>query len=283
MKQTDAGRRPGVLPHAPTGIRSATVLRPPLILGYHGIANVDPPHDPIRLFVPPRKLERQIAWLRRFGYEFVTMSEFGERLTPEGPPPGLCALTFDDGTEDHATVLPPLLERLGVPGTVYVCPGLLGEPYSWVEPDSGARFMTDGELTTLAAQSHIEIGSHTIMHTKLADADAETAYREMADCKRILEERLDREIPSFCYPSCDYSPESPPAARRAGYRTAVTCRDQGSWDPLELKRESIHTPDGPVTFALKARGAYYRTRDRKPLRLARELTRPIRHRHERGS
>ena len=33
-------------------------------------------------------------------------------------------------------------------------------------------------------------------------------------------------------------------------------RARGSWDPFELKRESLHTPDGPVTFALKSRGLY---------------------------
>lgn len=51
---------------------------------------------------------------------------------------------------------------------------------------------------------------------------------------------------------------------------------------MELKRESIHTPDGPLTFAVKSRGLYYGTRELVPFRLARWATRPIRHRRERG-
>ena len=47
------------------------------------------------------------------------MAELARRL-PEGAR-GLCALTFDDGAHDR---VPELLARLGVPGTLYVCPGL---------------------------------------------------------------------------------------------------------------------------------------------------------------
>lgn len=210
------------------------------------------------------------------------MTDVGRRLQAGHNLNGACALTFDDGTEDHATVLPWVLEKTGVPGTVYVCPGLLGEPYPWSDKAAGIRFMTDEQLGTVANEELVEIGAHTMRHTKLADADAEMAYREMSECKAALEERLGEEITSFCYPSCDYSPPCPDAARRAGYLTAVTCRRQGGWQPMELKRESIHTPDGPLTFAVKSRGLYYGTRELVPFRLARWATRPIRHRRERG-
>jgi peptidoglycan/xylan/chitin deacetylase (PgdA/CDA1 family) len=259
------------------------LYRPPLILNYHGIRDISPNHDPLRLYVSPVSLERQIRALKRRGYEFLSMADFGCRLNAGEPLRATCALTFDDGTEDHATVVPEVLEKTGVPGTIYVCPGLLGEPYPWTDPAAGVRFMTDEQLDALAHRPLIEIGAHTMKHTKLADADANAAYREMLECKDDLEARLGREITSFCYPSCDYSPPCPDAALRAGFLTAVTCRRQGSWDPMELKRESVHTPDGPLTFALKSRGLYYGSRDLPPFRLVRWATRPFRHRRERDS
>jgi peptidoglycan/xylan/chitin deacetylase (PgdA/CDA1 family) len=256
------------------------VLKPPVILGYHGIADVDPRHDPVRLFVGPDDFRRQVERLLRRGYEFSTMAEFVRRLSEGDGLEATCALTFDDGTQDHLTELAPILADLGVPGTVYVCPGLLGTPYPWCDPAAGVRLLNEEELLELARQPLVEIGSHTINHTELHQASGDEAYREMAACKQVLEDLLGVAVPSFCYPRCHYSPACPSAAARAGYTSAVTCGPRGNWDPFELKRESMHTPDGPITFAFKSRGLYYGTRDLPPFRLARWATRAYRHRRE---
>jgi peptidoglycan/xylan/chitin deacetylase (PgdA/CDA1 family) len=256
------------------------VLSPPVILGYHGIAEVDPRHDPIRLFVGPSRLRAQIQRLQRRGYRFLSMADLAEELASGAPPDRTCALTFDDGTEDHLTQLRPVLEELGVPGTVYVCPGLYGKPYPWCDPAAGVRMMSAEEVLELSRSPVVEIGSHTLDHTVLETASAEDAYHEMATCKQVLEDSLGIEVPSFCYPRCVYSPAGPGAARRAGYTSAVTCGPRGSWDPFELKRESMHTPDGRVTFELKSRGVYYGLRTTPPARLARWATRRYRHRSE---
>ena len=253
-----------------------------MILGYHGIAEVAPRHDPARLFVSPDRLRAQIQRLQRRGYRFLTMAEFAEQLASGEPLDRTCALTFDDGTEDHLTELRPILEDLRVPGTVYVCPGLYGEAYPWCDAAAGVRMMTAEEVAELARSPLVEIGSHTLRHAVLETASAEEAYREMTACKQVLEDSLGVEIPSFCYPRCAYSPACPDAARRSGYSNAVTCGPRGGWQPFELKRESFHTPDGAVTFALKSRGLYYGLRDAAPARLARWATRPFRHRSERS-
>jgi peptidoglycan/xylan/chitin deacetylase (PgdA/CDA1 family) len=252
-----------------------------VILAYHGIDEIDPRHDPVRLFVPPARLREQITTLKRRGYEFLHMAEFARRLGAGRDLAATCALTFDDGPEDNYTILAPMLRELGVPGTIYVCPGLLGERYPWCDEAAGVRLMNADEVTELAADPLIEIGSHTVEHTVLEDADAESAYGEMAASKQALEDLLGTEVPSFAYPRCRYSPACPDAARRAGHTSAVTCGPRGSWDAFELRRESLHTPDGPVTFAVKSRGLYYRMRDLPPARLARWATRPYRHRGER--
>jgi peptidoglycan/xylan/chitin deacetylase (PgdA/CDA1 family) len=253
----------------------------PVILGYHGIAEVDPRYDPVHLFVSPGRLRAQVRRLQRRGYRFLSMAELAAELGSGAPPERTCALTFDDGTEDHLTRLLPILEELGVPGTVYVCPGLYGEPYPWCDPSAGVRMMNAEEVLELARSPLVEIGSHTLRHTVLGNASAEEAYREMATCKQVLEDSLGTAVPSFCYPRCMYSAACPEAARRSGYSNAVTCGRRGGWQPFELRRESFHTPDGAVTFALKSRGYYYGVRELPPARLARWATRPFRHRAER--
>jgi peptidoglycan/xylan/chitin deacetylase (PgdA/CDA1 family) len=255
--------------------------RPPVILGYHGIADVDPRHDPIRLFVSPDALRRQVLRLRKRGYRFLSMTAFAQALAAGASLEATCALTFDDGTLDHLA-LATVLQELGVPGTVYVCPGLFGEAYPWCDPAAGIRFMTADETRELDRHHLVEIGSHTLRHTSLADATAAVAEREMAACKDVLEELLQRPVPSFCYPGCAYSPVCPEAARRTGYTSAVTCGARGGWDAFALKREIVHTPDGPVTFELKSLGLYHTLKDLPPAGLARWATRFHRHRRERA-
>lgn len=252
-------------------------LRPPLILAYHGIGTLPRALDPHNLMVPAESFRAQVRAVRSRGYEFVQMSEFARRLRAGGPPRGTCALTFDDGSADNHAVLPGLLDELGVPATVFACPGLPGEPHPDLEPGSGVRLLTREELRRLAALPAFEIGSHTSAHVDLSAADGERAYAEMAGSKAALEELIGAAVTSFAYPYCDYSAECPDAARRAGYTSAVTCEARGGWDPYELRRESVDSLDGRLSFALKSRGVFWAVRDSAPGRLARALARPVRH------
>jgi len=230
---------------------------PPLLLGYHCIDEVERRHDPTHLVVSPERFCSQVSRLQRRGYEFVTVSEFAGRLRASGPPAGVCALTFDDGSVDNARDLPQLLERLGVPATLFVCPGLLGELHPWLAPEAGVRLMTELELKQVATNAFIEIGSHTRTHADLESASADQALEEMASSKRDLEALLGREVSSFAYPFCRYSPACPEAAERAGYVCAVTCEGRGGWRPYELRREAVAAWDVGLTFELRTRGLYY--------------------------
>lgn len=226
--------------------------RPSVVLHYHNLGDVPRHLDPHNLTVGQAEFERQVASLARRGYEFLTATEFAARLEPGGPPPGLCALTFDDGSDDNLTDLPAILERHGAKATVFVCPELFGQLHPGFAPGAGVRLMDADEVVALAGRG-VEIGSHTLGHNELHDATAEDAYEEMSSSKAVLEKLLGRPVTSFAYPSCGYSEACPDAARRAGYSVAVTCIFRGSWDPFELQRESVTSFDRRAAFALKSR------------------------------
>jgi peptidoglycan/xylan/chitin deacetylase (PgdA/CDA1 family) len=253
----------------------------PLVLAYHGLARVPRALDPTGLMLPPEQFRDQVSRLRSRGYAFVNQAEFARRLGA-GPAGGLCSLTFDDGSQDNLTVLLPLLRELGVAATVFVCPGLLGRPYPFLPAETGLRLMDRDQLLELARDPLVEIGSHTVDHTALADAGAEQAYREMARGKQAVEDLVGAAAASFAYPDCAYSSYCPEAAERAGYTSAVTCGDRGRLAPFELRRESPDPMDGRLAFELKTRGLYYRVRRSLPARLVRAATRPVRHRRGRS-
>ena len=247
------------------------VFRPPLVLAYHAVGKLPPALDPEGLMVPPDELRAQIEHLQDRNYRFVTSAEFAARLNEGGSLNGICALTFDDGSIDNATVLPDILASLDVPATLFVCSGLLGKPHPWIEPEAGVRLMDRDELYYTSQLDFIEIGAHTHAHADLGEATLEHAHREMVACKQELEVLIGKPVLSFAYPYGRYSPPCPAAAEAAGYTSAATCGLQGGWTPYELRRELIAPGDLPLRFGLKARGLYRPLVSSPPARWRRRL------------
>lgn len=250
---------------------------PPVVLAYHCIGEVARECDRHNLVVRPEAFRHQVERLLARGYEFVFLREFARRLRAGEALRKVCALTFDDGSVDNADRLPDLLRKLGVPATLFVCPGLLGRPHPFIAPEAGLRLMTSDELRETAALERVEIGSHTSEHVDLSAATEEDAYGEMSSSKRALEDLIGAPVSSFAYPHCRYSPDCPRAAERAGYTCAVTCGPRGGLRPFELCRQSIDPLDGRLSFALKSRAAFYPLWRSPAGRLARRISRPLRH------
>jgi peptidoglycan/xylan/chitin deacetylase (PgdA/CDA1 family) len=64
------------------------------------------------------KLEHLLSWLKR-RYDIVTVGDGVEKLATTTPR-SLVALSMDDGYADNRTHLLPLLQRVGVPATIYL-------------------------------------------------------------------------------------------------------------------------------------------------------------------
>jgi len=171
--------------------------------------------------------------------------------------------------------LSPILARLGIPGTVFACPGLLGQDDPYIAPASGIRIMTADELRELAGLG-LEIGAHTNGHADLEAVTSEEAFAEMTSCKQALEELLSQPVETFAYPFCRYSAACPGAAERAGYLAAFTCGGRGGRLPFQLRREMMDRRDGRLAWALKARRRYHETLQLAPVRLALAARRGLR-------
>lgn len=83
------------------------------ILMYHGT----PRHD-------AAALERELRWLKR-RFHIVPLRAIVAAATNGGALGSKVALTFDDGLRSNVEVAYPLLHRLAIPATFFVCPGLV--------------------------------------------------------------------------------------------------------------------------------------------------------------
>jgi peptidoglycan/xylan/chitin deacetylase (PgdA/CDA1 family) len=95
----------------------------PVILMYHRVAA--PPYDPWGLAVSPKHFAEQMASLKAFRQP-LPMSEFVERLEDGSLPRRAAAVTFDDGYLDNLTQAKPILDRAGIPATVFLTTAQLG-------------------------------------------------------------------------------------------------------------------------------------------------------------
>jgi peptidoglycan/xylan/chitin deacetylase (PgdA/CDA1 family) len=243
-----------------------------VIVAYHGVGDVAPRHDPENLLVKPDRFRTQVELLRAAGFSFVTVADLAERAQGGPPPPGFAALSFDDGMDDNYSVLLPMLERWGIPATVYVVSGLIGRENPWMAPGSGARMMTESELRALA-HAGIELGAHTVTHPDLSQLEREACLREMLESRDTIAGVSGAPVRTFAYPFCRYHGPAVEAAKAAGFVAAVTCGGRGSWSPHEMKRAIVTGRDGLPSFCLKLADLYQPLYDSVPGRLLRAGTR----------
>ena len=246
-----------------------------VVLCHHGVGYANSLEDPFELRVPEERFRTQIELLLAAGFEFVTAAELVARADGGPPPPGLVALSFDDGMADNHSVVLPLVREYGITATVYVITGSIGGQNPWVAAEAGGRMMTAGQLRELAAAG-VELGAHTVTHPDMSLLDEEACLREMADSRDQLEEVTGVRARTFAYPFCRYGPAARRAAEAAGFEAAFTCDRRGSWDPYEFRRSLLRGRDQLSVFVGKVSGSYYPVYESPPARVLRARTRAVR-------
>ncbi len=223
----NVGLHPGRRRELPCGLR---------ILTYHRVAN--DPADPFA--VSPEDFSRQMEILSRTGAashvdDALASLALGDREVPR------IGLTFDDGTIDFREVAAPVLLRLGIPATLYVNPSRIG----------AFGFLGWGDLAQLSS-SGIRVGSHAMDHRSLGKLPREQVRHQVADSRRILQERLGIEVTSIAYPFGtvkDFNTIVKEEVHTAGYRfacTSVNGMNRADTDRLELSRTKVEQSDGPI-------------------------------------
>jgi peptidoglycan/xylan/chitin deacetylase (PgdA/CDA1 family) len=265
--------------HQPANRIAISVLRRlartrSLILGYHGVAKVAAREDMFRLLVAPAQFATHIELVRAAGFRFTTVADLADQLGQSGPPPGLAAVSFDDGLRDNYTTALPILRAYGIPATVYVSVGFIGGQNPWIGPGSPGQMLSEDEIRALVAEG-CEIGAHTMTHADLSALDYARCKSEIDRSRDALEEITGQPIRTFAYPFGRYGPAAIAAARDAGFRAAVTT-GSGSWSPFELTRAMMSAGDPLVVTLLKMADRYEPLFGTPAMRVVRQASKQIR-------
>jgi peptidoglycan/xylan/chitin deacetylase (PgdA/CDA1 family) len=239
-----------------------------LVLCYHAVS-----YDwPSSLAVTPAQLARQLGLLVRRGYRGTTF----ERAVASPPASRTLAVTFDDGYRSVLSHALPILDRLGLPGTVFVATDFVGRdaPMSWPGIDdwlggpheAELAGMSWDELATLR-DAGWEIGSHTCSHPRLSQLDDGALRRELVESRRTCASHLGA-CRTLALPYGDGDARVVSAAAEAAYRAVAGLPGAGVPASVGWPRVGVYPADRLGRFRLKVA---------RPVRRLREsgLARPL--------
>jgi len=236
--------------------RLVTRRRSIRILYYHSISD-----SPVRSSVSPAAFESQMEHLRRHGYHMFSLSEAVRLLaTRAALPEQSVVITLDDGFCDNYDHAFPILARCGFTGTVFLTASYIGTERlpTLTRTDFVPRPLTWAQVREMHAHG-IEFGSHTLTHPMLSQIPPDQARHEIADSKRVIEDKLGAPVSVFCYPRGDFDESVRRIVREEGYLAACTTLP-GVNDPrtdlFALRRTYVSRRDTSREFAKKVAGAY---------------------------
>lgn len=234
--------------------------------------------------------ERNFAWLKSH-YNLIGLNDYLDAVANGSPLPAKAVvITFDDGHAGNYDLL-PLIKRMQIPITVFLCSGIVGtNRHYWfrhseeVTPElprlkrlpekerlerlktmgfdelqqySDRQALSKDEIMEMAPW--VDFQSHTCFHPILPSCDDLTAEYEIVNSKVQLENDFGFRIRSLSYPNGDYSDRDVEIAKQAGYKCGVTV-DAGyndrNADLFRLKRVSVNDAKTLDELIVKASGCF---------------------------
>ena len=219
------------------------------VIMFHGVDEVE---------MPARVFEHNLRWLAdRFNIVPLGAMVDGVLQGRAPDPRGELVLTFDDGLGNHVDTAYPILQRLGLSATFFVCPELI-ERGSWIWNQEARE-----RLKTLGAPERLEFGQQSLA---ASTADVEALVQRMKDVpiaeRRRAEDDLRSRTPTFA--------PSPLQRRRFD---PLTWSDLERLDPALITIGS-HTLSHPILPSIDDDALEREVRDSRQ-QLERRLGRPV--------
>jgi peptidoglycan/xylan/chitin deacetylase (PgdA/CDA1 family) len=183
----------------------------------------------------PRSLEIVV---RGHALRFNIEGEFGASETGSW-----CAMRDPPRTQRQAAYLAiwQALRPLEEPERVSLM-AELRDGFAGRAPDGGGRAMTAQEARTLAGDGLVAIGAHSVTHPLLAQMDAPSRRREIAESKLACEALTEEPVTAFAYPYGNFDSDVREEVRAAGFTAAcatIPGPATAASDPLALPRLQV--------------------------------------------
>ncbi len=157
------------------------------VLMYHHAGPVTMPEQ-APFFIDEKTLAAQLDYLTKNGYIAISFADFerGQYL-PKKP----VLITFDDGWLDNYTAAFPVIKANEIQINIFLNTGFVG-----VNKD----YMTWEHVEEMYKSGLVDFASHGVSHKRLRSLTDQEVMYELTASKTLLEQKLGKQIKSFCYP-----------------------------------------------------------------------------------
>ncbi len=159
----------------------------------------------------PQQFKAQMLALQRLGFSFSRIKDLDSVENP-------ILVTFDDGYSSVMEHAAPVLDEIGGVATVFAITDYVGKKNTW-DYFPAAKQVTHMDWTELRIlhERGWEIGSHGRTHRRLIGMSPKQLKDELRSSKQEIEERLGKEVTTFCPPFNAWSNDLLEDIEQAGY------------------------------------------------------------------
>ena len=119
-------------------------------------------------------------------------------------------LTVDDALDDLYTEIWPICKKRNIPFTAFISADLLDEK----------GYITKEQLVEMSRDPLVTIGSHGCNHVKLNECKDDSAWYEISESKKKLENLIRKKVDLLSYPNGIASRREKIIAKKVGYKYA---------------------------------------------------------------
>lgn len=222
---------------------------------YHSISSPLLKHES-GFVCEPKVFDEHMKLLKKKGYYFASINEVYQHLLNQKKlPENSVLISFDDGYMDNYINAFPILLKYKIPAVIFLVAGLIGKKNNWF---SGKQWTTR-ELLTLdrineMTQGEIDFECHSLNHKKLTSLDDNKQKEEIIESKKILEDRLNKNISYIAYPHGLYNQNTLDIVRDAGYLMGFSTHsgfNSENIDPFVIRRLEVNGLDSAKKLLYK--------------------------------
>jgi peptidoglycan/xylan/chitin deacetylase (PgdA/CDA1 family) len=207
------------------------------ILAYHRFGS-----QASKLVVTPTAFNAQMAYLKSHDYRVIPLTELHAFIRGHASlPRRAVVITIDDGFKSVYTIAYPILQKYGLPATLFVYSDFIG----------GSQGLNWQEIRDMAASNLIDIQPHSKSHTNLgfkkpSEDDAiyaQRVEREVQFPLQQIQRQLNRPVHTFAYPYGDTNDVVISQLQQQHYQMGATVEHGGNpffADPFRLRRTLIY-------------------------------------------
>lgn len=187
------------------------------ILCYHGIGN-----DTWDFSVSLKTFKKQMLFLKKSGYKFVSLQEIEKHITGEKViEDKAVSITFDDGYKDVLEIK-DFVKKENIKPSMFVLSNT--KKANRYELANQRVFLSKEDIRSLISDGW-EIGSHTATHSNMFSLSDDGIVNEVEESKKAIERMHKVNVKYIAYPKGRYTKEVLNCVKKAGYKMGFSMDD----------------------------------------------------------